>query len=137
MAREEEFNLVNNMNAIRGDTTLSRVKRIVRQFNLDVTKLDVFKMPVNAMMPKGGTALLNEDLERKARLRDMAAKLSGELAEIIVDGRNEDLIAFAVEGKLVCIVHSQQSPQVIRKNASVFKGILEKAVAEYLENTTE
>lgn len=137
LTKEEEFNLVNNMNAIRGDTTLSRVKRIVRQFNLDVTKLDVFKMPVNAMMPKGGTALLNEDLERKARLRDMAAKLSGELAEIIVDGRNEDLIAFAVEGKLVCIVHSQQSPQVIRKNASVFKGILEKAVAEYLENTTE
>lgn len=137
LTKEDEFNLVNNMNSIRGDTTLSRVKRIVRQFNLDVSKLDVFKMPVNALMPKGGTSFVNEDMERKARLRDMAVKLSGELAEILVDNRDEDLVAFALEGKLVAVIHTQSTPQAIRKNASVFKGILSKAVAEFQDSISQ
>lgn len=73
----------------------------------------------------------NEDMARKARLRDMAVKLAGELAEIIIDQRDEELVAFAIEGKMVAVVHVELSSQVVRGNVSVFKGILEKSVVEW------
>lgn len=133
LTKEEEFNLVNNLNSIRGDTTLSRVKRIVRQFSLDVTKLDVFKMPLSALMPRSSMNVGNEDMARKARLRDMAIKLAGELAEILVDQRDEDLIAFAVEGKMVAVIHTNISAASVRGNVSVFKGIISESVMKLEE----
>lgn len=137
LSKEEEFSLVNNLNQIRGSITMSTVKRVIRTMQLDVTAIDLFKMPVQSMMPKASDSAANEDMQRRARLRDMAIKISGELAEIIVDNRDEDLVCFAYEGKLVAVLHIQHTPQKVRGNASVFKGILERVYGEWEEEVAD
>lgn len=130
--KEEEFNLVNNLNAIRGDTTTSRVKRVIRSQELDVTRLDLFKHPLSKLLPKTADANpANDDMLRKAKLRDMAIKVAGELAEIIVDNRDEELVCFAIEGKLVAVVHVTSTPPKVRGSVPIFKGVLEKAFREW------
>jgi hypothetical protein len=87
-------------------------------------------------MPKGGTVIADEDLQRKALLRDMAAKIAGEIAEILVDQRDESLVCFAVEGKMVAVLHMNQIPTKIRQNVSIFKGILEETMTEWEVSVT-
>ena len=70
---EDEFNLVNNMNQIRGKTTLSSMRKIIHNQNLDISKLDIYKFPVTKLMPQ----MIDEkcdigisDIEKRAKIRE-------------------------------------------------------------------
>jgi citrate synthase len=129
LTAEEEFNLVNNLNQVRGGINLSGIKRVIRSTSLDVTKLDLFKIPVTSLVPKVNDVNdENNDLQYRARLRDLALKLANELAEILLNNKEEDLIAFHKDGKAVAIIKSTITTAAVRSNISIFKNVLRQAI---------
>jgi len=131
MSKEEEFNLVNNLNQIKGNLTLSRLKRIIRYNELDVTKLDVFKVPITNLIPSDKAVEKESlDAEMRARIRDLSLKLASEIAELVLMNKNESIIMMHKEGKIAAILHIKMPISQARAGIPVFKGIIEKALDE-------
>jgi len=112
---EEEFNLVNNLNTVRGTLSNSRLKRVIRKGELDVTKLDLFKYPMTSLVPKVNPSEADDDLRRRARIRDMAMKISTKIAESMLDEMDEAVCCFAFEDKPIAILRINVRPRAARK----------------------
>lgn len=132
LAPEEEFNLVNNLNTIRGDLSVSRVKRIVRQQGLDVSKLDVFKYPISRLTAGPPTSMTDGTAQRRARIRDMSLRIASKVAEVLLDDMDAAVVCFRVEDVPVAVVRLALTKQSARKNISTLKAKARDAFKEWL-----
>lgn len=132
LTKEEEFNLVNNLNTIHGGLSVSRVKRVVRQAELDVTKLDLFKYPLTRLMP-GATKPIDGPAQRRAKIRDMSLRIASKVAEVLLDDMNAAVVCFRVEDQPVAVVRLNLTKQSARKNISTLKSKVRKSLKEWLD----
>lgn len=132
LSQEEEFNLVNNLNSVRGALSISRVKRIIRKQELDVTELDVFKYPVSRLMPKPKAAASQSQMMRRARVRDMALKIAPKIAEVLLDKMDDAIICFRYEDKAVAVIRCELPPKQARANITRLKTRIRKALKEWV-----
>ena len=133
-SQEEEFNLVNNLNQVRGQVTTSTVKRVVRAQKLDVTKLDLFKFPVTKLLPNVDPAVSDSELSRRAKIRDMAVKIAPKIAEILLEDLNTAVVVFRVEDAPVAIIRVAMNKGQARKNVCLLKSIAERTFMEWLSD---
>jgi len=136
MTPEDEFNMVNNMNAVRGETRRPLLVSKVRENNLDPTKLDVFKYPTASLFP----SLSKEDREKietgtrdKAKLQQLKLAVAGEVAKVIYDGSGEAVICFASKGVLAAVVRVPADKSGTRNVAHALKPKLKKWFDERMD----
>lgn len=100
MTKEEEFSLVQNYNAIRGKMDLARARRIIKEHDLDLTRIDILGLNPASLFPSVGGAAATEESarNREARLRLLAAEISEQIAALIVDEK-EDSGVLVIEAK--------------------------------------
>jgi len=134
MTPEEEFNLVNNLNQIRGSVTLVNLKRVIRKEQLAVDRLDVFKYPVSRLTPKLTGATLDSNLARRAKIRDMSLQIAGKIAESLLDDINESVVVFRVKDKVAAVVRVNLTKSATRKNASILKKLIQQIFEAWLDD---
>lgn len=138
---EAEFNMVNNMNLIRGSVSTPALKQTVREHDLDVRKLDIFKHPASELFP----SLDEDDLEKKrseaserARIRKLTMEVSEKLAETMLDERNELVSVVTVDHKLAAVVRAPLGTKTAgRKLAAEMDAAFEEEVAGEIEDLIE
>jgi len=128
---EEEFNLVNNLNGIRGSTTLSSVKRVIRAQKLDVSQIDLFKFPATKLMPSVKLEATQNTAQRRAKIRDMSLKIAPKLAEVILDDMEAVVVALRHDDKLVLTIAVDASPAFYRRNVAIIKKVIGEAIEKY------
>lgn len=137
---EAEFNLVNNMNVVRGRTRTPKLLEIVRAQELDPTKLDIFKTPSASLMPtvdQGAIAQQADEAKRKAQLHNLTLKIAQEIGEAILSGKDDLLTLLVVEDKLAAVLRIPfKSGAAARKNAGPLQALLAKALEPYEDGTT-
>ncbi|HOK59125.1 MAG TPA: ParB N-terminal domain-containing protein [Methanothrix sp.] len=103
---EEEFNLVNNMNLIRGDTTARNLVKIIRRDNLDVTKIDLFKHPVKQLIPDAIATIKDRESEakRNAAINKLTLEIAKEIAKQMVDEKDDLLTFLVVKDRIAAVV---------------------------------
>lgn len=135
--KEDEFNLVNNLNLIKGEVTGSEIIKKVRENNLNVEKLDLFRFPASQLFPR----LTSEDLtkkeneqERLAKINDLTLKVAKEIAKVMVEEKDE-LVTFLVVNDKACaaIRIPFKSGSEARKKA----GDIKKKIQESLMNIND
>lgn len=134
MSPEEEFNLVNNLNQIRGTVTLANLKRVIRKHELAIEQLDVFKYPVSRLIPKLTAQTLDSDLARRARIRDMSLQIAAKVAESLLDDINESVVVFRVKDKIAAVVRVNLTKSAARKNASILKRHIKRSFDAWLDD---
>jgi len=133
LSKEQEFNLVNNLNRIRGEVTRQAVTRVIRANNLDVAALDLFKLPLASLLPNENPLGKNDDVIRAARLRDLSLEIAERIAEVILDQKDEAVIVFRVQDKMAGVLRLRLSVQQIRRSLAVLKTMLETTFADWLD----
>lgn len=133
MTLEEEFNIVNNMNTIRGSLHRAELIGTIRQQNLDPTKIDVFKYPATALFPslsKSDQQKVTEKQRDAARLHQLKLDVALEVAKAMYDGENDAVICFAANNHLAAVVRlSGASKGDARNLAHALKEPLKELVA--------
>lgn len=137
----DEFNLVNNLNTVRGNVTLSALKRVIRTHDeVDVSKLNVFKFGLVKLTPSIKKAE-NTDAGRRIALRDIARKVSTTVAEVLLDNIDAGVVAFIVEDggkpKLAACVKLSLTMSSTRRNVPAFKAAIAEALSEHLLEVDE
>lgn len=124
---EEEFNVVNNLNQVRGTTRIPEALAIARAHQLDPTKLDVFKAPIISMMGGAKTDVhqRSDTVARRAKLRDLAIKASAKLAEAILDDLDAAIVVLRIEDKVAAVLQVPLGADQVRRDVSVLKRDLE------------
>jgi len=131
-SKEDEFNLVNNLNAIKGTLRKGSILKVIKQQNLDPTKLDIHKMPYDLLMP----VITSEDFEsiqneaqRNAKINAMSLSIAKEIAATLIDERDELLSFMVVKDKPVAVIRIPfQSSKEAREKANSLKNIIQKAL---------
>ena len=93
MDKEEEFNLVNNLNLIKGDTSKGEIIKKVRQHKLNPEKIDLFRYPTSQLFPRLSTEDIKtkeDEQKRLAKINEMTLAVAKEIAKAMVD-RMSDL----------------------------------------------
>lgn len=131
--------LVNNLNQVRGSVTLSNVKKVIRKNELDITKVDLFKVPVSGMLRGVGPTNTGQDeMRRRAKVRDMSLKIAPRVAEVLLDHSADAVVCFRVDDVPVAVVRvaasgeGKERQKVIRRNIAGFKSKITRAMKEWL-----
>jgi len=132
LSKEEEFNLVNNLNTVRGGLSVSRVKRIIRKNELDVRELDLFKYPLTRLIPQQPKPIGDSTPQRRARIREMALKIAGKVAEVLLDDMNQAVVCFRIEDAPVAVIRLNMSKRSAKKQLPMLKERLMEAFEEWL-----
>ncbi len=131
---EDEFNQVNNANAIRGSLSRARLMQRVRQENLDPTKLDVFKFPLSGLVPKldeDDLKQMDEDSRRRAKIRTLTLELAGEIAKSMLDEKDELVTMLVLDDAAAAVIRVQmKNKQSVRRAAGVLKPRLKELLGE-------
>jgi ParB-like chromosome segregation protein Spo0J len=134
LTQEEEFNLINNLNLVKGYVTTKNLKRIVRGQKLDPLKLDLFKFPVSRFLPSLSAAGAREAMfSRRVKIRDLAFKIAPKIAEILLDHMDAGIVVFLAEDAPVAIIHVTLPKSQVRQNISLLKAQARKAFDAWLE----
>ncbi len=133
--REEEFNLVNNFNTIRGTIRKQTLIGKVREYDLDVKKLDIFKFPVNKLFPLLSCEDMqqgDDDQRRKAKINELTLVIAKEIAKAVYDARDEMVSVICVKDKAAAILRLPfKSGAIARERADELK----KAIRRGIEGT--
>ena len=145
---EEEFNLVNNMNLVHGDSNKRDLVKIIRTHKLDPTKVDLFKLPTDLLMPSiEPSDLLKHDkeIQRSMAIQKLTLEIAKQLAQIMQDEK-DDLISFlVVEDRVAAVLRipfnsgesgARSGRQMAREKATMIKGLIKKAIEEAAELPT-
>lgn len=118
---EDEFNLVNNINLIHGDISPRTLTKIIRRDNLDVTKIDIFKHPINNLIPRASeqSAQNNTEAQRNAAINKMTLEIAKEIAKSLVDEKDELLTFLVVQDKPVAILRIPFSKGKVARQRSL------------------
>ncbi|MDH7597534.1 MAG: ParB/RepB/Spo0J family partition protein [Methanothrix sp.] len=139
--REDMFNLVNNMNLIRGTIRKSELIRKIREFDLDPTKLDLHKNPWTLLVPK----VTEEDIARRdaeamrnAKIQDMALKIAKEIAKTLIMEKDEFLTFIVVHDRPAAVIRIPfKSMKMARDRSVEIKKRIESALADIREIAAE
>ena len=130
---EDEFNAVQNMNTVRGQVTFKNIAKRAREHDLDVTKLDVFKVPATALIPslsKNSREAIDKDLLRQARIREMTMEIAQELATVMIEEKDQLLTFIVHDDKVAAIIRPRLSS---KKDARSLAAILETPVKQAID----
>lgn len=135
--QEGEFNLVNNMNLVRGGVRKVKLMEIARAKKLDPTKLDIFKFPATRLLPKVDSSTLADksaESTRKAKLVNLAMRIAQEIATTIVDEKDELVSCIIARDQLACVIRLPFPDGVrARSSAAGLKKILKDNLDDALE----
>lgn len=138
---EEEFGLVNDLNRVRGQTSDSELLRIVRREDLAPEAIDVHGLPRDLLAPRirpEDLAGMDEAAARKARILEVTHRVSREIAQVMVDERDEVLTVLVVEDKVAAVFRLPlRNPVAARKAAPVLRQRMEAALTEALAEVIE
>lgn len=134
MDKEEEFNLVNNLNLIKGDTSKSEIIKKVRQHKLNPEKIDLFRYPTTQLFPRLSAEdikVKEDEQKRQAKINQLTLTIAKEIAKAMVDEKDE-LVSFLVVRDKACAVIRVpfKSGRVARERASHIKELIKKAIKE-------
>ena len=139
-SREEEFNLVNELNRVRGHTSDSELLRIVRREGLDVKAINVHGLPRELLAPRikpEDLAGIDEQAARKARILELTHRVSREIAQLMVDERDELLTVLVVKDKVAAVFRlPMRNATVARKAAPILRDRMEDVLAQVLSEAT-
>jgi hypothetical protein len=132
--KEEEFNLVNNLNLIKGDIPRGEIIKKVRQHKLNPEKIDLFRYPTSQMFPRlSAEDIKTKDDEQKrlAKINELTLTIAKEIAKVMVDEKDE-LVSFLVVHDKACaaIRIPFKNGKAARERASHIKELIKKAVKE-------
>lgn len=133
LSKEDEFNLVNNMNTIRGQLSVSRVKRVIRGEKLDVSKLDLFKYPITRFMPPSDAKEQDMEAVRRAKVRDMSLVLASKIAEVLLDKMDDPVVVLRVGDVPAAVVRLSMSKAGVRRSIADLRMRLKGAFREWLD----
>ncbi len=125
-SKEDEFNLVNNFNRVRGDFSPVKANQIIARENLDVTKLDIFKFQFPNIDVVEAVKKANAEIEFKRKLLELADKIATEIAVDIINGIDEPLLVMVTEEYKVALLvrlHGVSAAAVRKKGDVVIKAI--------------
>ncbi|HBJ80732.1 ParB N-terminal domain-containing protein [Pseudothermotoga sp.] len=130
--KEEEFNLVNNLNLVRGEISRSEIIKKVRQLKLNPEKLDLFKFPVTQLFPRlNAEDIVEKDNEqqRLAKINELTLKIAKEIAKTMVEEKDELVTFIVVKDKACAVLRIPfKSGKIAREKAEHIKKIIQKAI---------
>ena len=134
MDKEEEFNLVNNLNLIKGDTSKGEIIKKVRQHKLNPEKIDLFRYPTTQLFPRLSAEdikVKEDEKKRQAKINQLTLTIAKEIAKEMIDEKDE-LVSFLVVRDKACAVIRVpfKSGRVARERASHIKELIKKAIKE-------
>lgn len=132
MTKEDEFNVVQNYNAIHGKLDMARARRIVKEHKLDLTRIDVLGLnPASLTLAVGGGGGEQMVRDREARLRLLAAEVAEAIAALVVDNK-PDVGVLVIEAKerVVCLVSLGQEMGWARRRRTMLHGMGERLLKE-------
>jgi len=129
---EEEFNTVNNFNLIKGDMRKNKLVRIVKENNLDPTKIDLFKLPQKMLFPAveiEDIKKAQDEAKRAARVNQLALEISKLLAPIVYEEKDELVSFIIVKDTPIALL---RIPVKEKKKARAFADVIEKGITDLL-----
>lgn len=140
-SREDEFNLVNSMNTVKGVMTKKNLAHVITKEGLDPTKIDVFKFPIHMLMPKPSEKdMASRNLEslRNKRLHELTMVVSKEIAKSISDERDELVTILVVDDKAAALIRIPfKTGERARKFAPDIKSALVETMTNFMDNMKE
>lgn len=118
---EDEFNLVNNINLVHGEISPRNLTKIIRRDNLDVTKIEIFKHPINSLIPRISDQAKqnNTEAQRNAAINKMTLEIAKEIAKSLVDEKDELLTFLVVQDKPAAILRIPFSSGKVARQRSL------------------
>jgi len=107
MTPEDEFNLVNNLNLVRGEISLRKLRQAVRRMKLSPKKIDLHGIRVEHIVPEEAEEFIQRresDLERQIRLETLKIQLAREIAPYVEENKEAMLWALAVRDRVLVVV---------------------------------
>lgn len=104
---EDEFNVVANMNLIRGRVTMSNIRRVVVEKGLDVRKIDLHGVPSWMIQQESPDAFKVAEKRKidELQVKRLALQIAKGLAVQIIEERDENgLLVCEAEGKVVVLI---------------------------------
>lgn len=133
-SKEAEFNLVNNMNLIKGDMRKRSLVKIIKDQNLDPTKIDLLKMPSSLLIPAinhEDIAKTREEMQRKARLNELVLEISKQIAEQILREKDEMVSLVLFNDSITAVIRVPfKSKKIIRNKADDIKEKISQALLD-------
>ena len=136
--QEKEFEYINNKNLVRGGTSGKKAKRIVREQDLDPTKINLHGMSMNRLFP----IVERENLQKKvqddldqAAIRRMTVEVAREIATTMLDEKDELVtVLTTLEGRKIGAVLRLAVPStgVLKKLAPELRTVITTAVQQLL-----
>jgi len=134
MDKEEEFNLVNNLNLIKGDISKGEIIKKVRQHKLNPEKIDLFRYPTSQLFPRlSAEDIKTQDDEQKrlAKINQLTLVIAKEIAKAMVDEKDELVSFLVVRDKACAVIRIPfKNGKAARERASHMKELIKKAVEE-------
>jgi hypothetical protein len=129
-----EFNLVNNMNLIKGDMRKRELVKIIKENDLDPTKIDLLKMPSALLMPSinhEDLAKKSEELKRRARLNELVLEISKQIAEQVLREKDELVSLIVLNDTIAAVIRVPfKSKKLVRNKGDEIKVKIEKALMD-------
>lgn len=139
-SREDEFNLVNSMNTVKGVMTKKGLANVITKEGLDPTKIDVFKFPIGMLMPKPSEKdLADRNLEaiRNQRIHELTLAVAKEIAKTISDEKDELVTFLVVDDKAAALIRIPfKSGKKAREFAPDIKSAIEEAIQQFVDEMT-
>lgn len=133
-SKEDEFNLVNNMNLIKGDMRKRELVKIIKENDLDPTKIDLLKMPSALLMPSinhEDLAKKSEELKRRARLNELVLEISKQIAEQVLREKDELVSLIVLNDTIAAVIRVPfKSKKLVRNKGDEIKVKIEKALMD-------
>lgn len=133
-SKEDMFNIVNNLNTIKGTIRKSAIMSKIKELKLDPTKIDIHKFPQAIITP----AITKEDmdnksteLQRRAKINEMTLKIAKEIAQQMLDEKDELITFLVVQDRPVAVLRIPFSKTATaREKAQDIKRRIQDALEE-------
>lgn len=132
--REDEFNLVNDLNRTRGQTSDSELVRVVRRESLAPERIEVHGLPKDLLMPRvqaKDLTAMDEEVARRGRILQLTQRVAREIAQVMLDELDEVVTCIVVDDKLAAVLRiPARSTEAGRRLALAMRARFEEAVAD-------
>jgi ParB-like chromosome segregation protein Spo0J len=134
LSPEDEFNLVNNLNAVRGEISPAKVQSIVKQQRLRADRLDLYKFPASRLS-LSSLPVSEDAMQRQARIRRLAFELVSKVATIMEDGAEAAVVCFQAGTVPVAVLRLPLSQSAAQKDIPGLKKRLEALLEEWVNGS--
>lgn len=109
---EEFFNLVNNLNLIRGEVSIGRLRRIIKQYRLNPKLIDLFSIPLEKILDEYVETVekLKKSHEKLTKINELAMKIARVIAQQILDNIDDVLVVIVTDLKPVVFLNLDGFP---------------------------